>query len=40
MTNYDNVANVHKMSFYMNGILSMFEADKIATQMKTEEMIF
>lgn len=32
MTNYDYVDNVHKMS--------MFEADKIATQMKTEEMIF
>lgn len=39
MTNFDYVANVHKISCYMNSILSIFEANKIATQMKTEEMM-
>lgn len=40
MTNFDYVANVHKISCYMNSILSIFEANKIATQMETEEMMF
>lgn len=39
MTNFDYVANVHKISCYMNSILSIFEANKIATQMETEEMM-